>query len=53
MMAMATLHKTKIRFLRLLVYSVIDDLVGGVEEGRELSGCCSLEVVDISTDQAF
>jgi hypothetical protein len=44
---METLHGRRIRFSRLLVHLVGDDLAGGVEEDGKSYGRCSDGVVDI------
>jgi hypothetical protein len=47
MVAMTALCETRIRYTRLLVHLVGDDLAGGVEEGRYSSGCRFHGVVDL------
>jgi hypothetical protein len=47
MVAMAALCGTRIRYSRLLVHLVSDDLVGGDEEGEKSSGHRSHRVVDL------
>jgi hypothetical protein len=48
MVAMVELCGTRIRYTRLLVHFVVGDLLGGVEEGGDLSSRCFPRVVDLA-----
>jgi hypothetical protein len=51
MVAMVTLHERRIRFPRLLVHLVVENIAGGVEKGGKSSGGSSHEVVDLNVLQ--
>jgi hypothetical protein len=47
MVVMVALRGTKIRYTRLLIHLVVDDLASGVEEGGDSAGRSGHGVVDL------